>query len=104
MILATGFSGASSILSSLLLMGVAIPAGLVQLVVMLVLAAVGIGVAVLPPPAEGAPASPIISASIARSRLQRPLQAGFLHLFCFARAGALRCAAAAQRPAYLPRW
>ena len=44
MILATGFSGASSILSSLLLMGVAIPAGLVQLVVMLVLAAVGIGV------------------------------------------------------------
>ena len=44
MILATGFSGASSILSSLLLMGVAIPAGLVQLAVMLVLAAVGIGV------------------------------------------------------------
>lgn len=44
MILATGFSGASSILSSLLLMGVPIPAGLVQLAVMLVLAAVGIGV------------------------------------------------------------
>ncbi|HJD22002.1 MAG TPA: TMEM198/TM7SF3 family protein [Candidatus Gemmiger faecigallinarum] len=44
MILATGLSGASSILSSLVQLGLAIPAGTIQLIALLVLAAVGIGV------------------------------------------------------------